>query len=173
MKYKNLYLFGLLLALAAAIIFKANVASANPSYFLPTVQTATATSTVAFMTPGTGTTTLAFDSYQNGQFFAIDNATLLTQYVASSTSSILGISIQYSNDGIDWYSDNYLAQSASTTSSVNLANPIAYTWKAAGTATSSTALKLSVPMRYVRAIYSATGANLSIWSQIVPSRQTI
>lgn len=149
------------------VLFGATAAHANALIFPKTVQTATATSTTSFLTPGAGTTTLTYDSYQNGPNRKADSATLLVQLQASSTSSVLGIKIQYSQDGIDWYGDNLQV----ATSSTNIATDNSYSWTAASTASLNKAIVFPVPTRFSRAVFTDTGANASIWAQVVPAVQ--
>lgn len=142
---------------------------ANPFYFPASVATSAATTTPAYLAIGTATSTLTFDSYAQGQTKATDKGVLLVQAVASSTSSVYLFTFQYSQDGIDWYSDN--TQPATTTSTVVTA-PQVFTFTAAGTATSSRAIPVSFPTRYVRVVTSITGAAGAVWQQIVPQRQS-
>lgn len=132
------------------------------------VSTAAATTTVAYITPGTATTTLTYDSL----FTASDQAVLFTQFAASSTSSVLNITAQYSQDGIDWYGDNLLVSTNSTSTpakSIQIGNT--YTWLAAGTATTSKAVFIPTPTRYTRVQYSMTGANGAVWGSMVAKKQ--
>lgn len=160
-------------------------ASANPSSFLPASSTASATSSVVYMTPGAATTTIYHDAYTNGQPRATDSAVLLTQMTASSTSATLGIKVEYAAEtpgvncttdptACDWYEDNLLASQNSTSSpvkSIQIAN--SYSWTAAATTRTNKAIEVSTPTRYTRTIYSLSGANAAIWGQIVPKRQSI
>lgn len=149
------------------LLLGATAAHATALIFPKTVQTATATSTTSFLTPGTGTTTLTYDSYQNGANRKADSATLLVQVQASSTSSVLGISMQYSQDGIDWYGDNL--QTATTTTDISASN--SYSWKAVSTAQLNKAIPFLTPTRFTRAVISDTGANVSVWAQVIPAVQ--
>lgn len=130
--------------------------------------TAAATTTLSYIGIGTGTTTLAYDSMFTGS----DSAVLLTQFTASSTSSVLNIGVEYSQDGIDWYSDDLLTSLNSTTTpikSIQVANT--YSWTAAGTARTSKAIEIPTPTRYMRATYSMTGAAGAVWGSIVSKKQ--
>lgn len=140
---------------------------ANPFQFVPTVQTATATTSPAFIGVGTGTTTLIYDSFTQGQIKAADKGVLLLQTAASSTSSVYAVSVSYSQDGIDYYQDNTIA----TTTVTNVGTAQSYVFTAAGTATSSRALPLSFPTRFVKVTTSMTGAAGTAWEQILPQRQ--
>lgn len=160
----------------------ASVAHANPSYFVPTVQSAPATTTVNYMTSGTATTTLpVYDSFNSGSTYKTDFAVLLEQFIGSSTSSVLNTNIEYSQDGVDWYQDGII-QNATTTQPVNItaANYYTFAWtgKQAGglagsNATSTRAIMIPTPLRFTRVVLSmpvgsAAGAT---WAQIVPIKQ--
>lgn len=177
------YLYSILgLVLAGSLGF-AIVAKANPSYFSPTIVSAIATSTVSFLTPGTGTTTLQYDTYNTGNTYKTNTAALLTQFTGSSTSAILGISFEYSQDGIDWYK-NYVIDpngQSTTTPSITFGPPSSISWKYAtvvigsstvATATSTAVITVPTPTRFVRAVYSMTGANGAIWDEWVPNKET-
>lgn len=152
-----------------AVLGFANLSHANPLFFPATAQFATATTTVQYFATGTATTTLVtFDSYSQGQPKATDKGVLLVQEAASSTSSVIQTTLEYSQDGIDWYADNTITASGVN----NTSAPIAFAWTAAGTATSSKAYSVPMPTRYVRAKFSVTGAGAAVWAQIVPQRQS-
>src|SRR4051812_48178680 len=118
-----------LVAAAVALLAPAGVAFANPSSFANGVTTGSAASTSpAYMTPGTGTsTTPVFDAYAQtvagGQTSKADYAGLLMQFSASSTVSKLIGNVEYSQDNVDWYR-NYLFDPTQTTgtSTVNAVN---------------------------------------------------
>ena len=154
-------------AIIASILFTFSQVHANSPDFNQS-STAAATTTIVYMTPGTGTTTLAYDSLDNGS----DSAVLLTQFTASSTSATLAIRLQYSQNGIDWYDDNLLSSTNSTTTAVktvNVAN--SYAWAAAAAGANLKAIDVPTPTRYVRAIYSVTGANAGVWASLVAKKQ--
>lgn len=188
---KIIYLTGIIGAMLVTLLVLFNQAKANPSYFTPTVQTATATTSPSYMTPGTSTTTLTFDShYVNtlGNNTKADSAVLLTQFAGSSTASTLHLEIEYSQDGVDWYRDNLMSLNGiSTTTQVMNVSPFnSMDWKfasstvggknltAASGATSTKAIIIPTPTRYVRVVYSlnivANGSG-AVWAQIVPSKQ--
>ena len=167
--------------------------SANPMRYVPSASTATATSTVTFMTPGAATTTLAIDSYANGQTAAFDKAILMTQFTGSSTNSVLNIGIEYSMGvagvdctstptACDWYKDNqFNFVNATTSAPYSIAVPNSYSWKFAsstqGGATTPTdralnTVTIPVVARYVRVIYTMATANGAIWGTLVPIRQS-
>ena len=190
----RLFLSGLLLAIAATILGIMNVASANPLRFPNTLRSATATSTVNYMAAGVGTTTsptldaFAQSSTSSGQpsAFAHDYATLFVQMGASSTVSALRINIEYSHDNMDWYEDtgSYYSGYATTTKPFDVGQVAQFHLGFAsstpgrvateGDATTTRAIKIATPTRYVRAIFSvpagAEGAN--VWSEWVPIKQT-
>ena len=99
---------GMIVTLALVI---GGVALANPRFFVDMSQTATATTTLSYMTPGTGTTTLVHDSHLVDQSnasrgrntTALDSLTLLVQLTATTGLPTLNIEIEDSRDGIDYY----------------------------------------------------------------------
>lgn len=143
---------------------------ASPIYFPPTTQTALATTSPAFIGNGTGTSTLTFNAYFSGSPTAARNAVLLTQFAASSTSAILTMSIQYSQNGIDWY-DNDLGSGNGTSTVTDVSSAQTYKWTPVGTATSSKAIYIITPTQYVRVVYSLLGAAGAVWGQFVPEKE--
>lgn len=145
-------------------------AKANRSYFVPTVQTATATTSVDYMRVENATLTL--DAYSSTPL-AISLATLLVQSIASTSAAVQTITIQYSQDGIDWYQDNL---STTTSSSVIALNNTQRTYTITGNATASTtriAISVPTPTRFVRATVATSTALSSVWLQWVPLREAM
>lgn len=164
-------------------IIAINTAHANPSQFVGTTQTATASTSPAFMTPGTGTTTLVYDTFNTstGNFYVNNLTELLLQFIASSTASQLNVNLEYANgyqngiaidcvanpNGCDWYEDNTtnLNGFATTTPNNIMAIIPQYQWKfasstvgqlatPAGNNRATRALSINVPTRYVRAVFT-------------------
>lgn len=152
---------------------------ANPSTFRPTVQTATATTSLSYMAVGTATTTLTMDTYSNGNTDKTNTAALLLQLTASTTSTVLVTELEYSQDGVDWYKDNLTADAtAGASEAIQTANN--YSWTFASSTlngvqvTSQRATKVvnvNTPTRYVRAVFTLTGANGAIWAQFLPHKE--
>lgn len=151
---------------------------ANPLRFPSATSFATATTSVSYFVGGTTATTtlVTYDTYSNngvsgggGSTQAMDKASLLIQFAASSTSSVLRAKLEYSQDGIDWYGDSIISP-ASGYNSVSFDN--VYTWTAGGTATSSKLVNVPTPLRYVRANFNIVGANGAIWASIQPQKQS-
>lgn len=147
-------------------------AHANPSDL--NLSNTTATTTVSYLTAAGASTTETYDTYQGGvgDPNASESAVLFTQYAASSSSAILAIRIQYSQNGIDWYDDNLTASTLGTTTqpyNVGVAN--SFTWAAVNTATSSKAITIPTPTRFVRASYSVTGANAAVYKVIIAKKE--
>jgi len=172
--------------LTALVSFPA-FAYANPSFFAIGTSTSAATTSPAYMTPGTGTsTTPVYDAYAQtfaGTPYKTETAGLLVQFSASSTNTVLGLGVEYSQDGIDWYR-NFLidgTQSGTTTSPFVLTAPFSMTWKFAsstlGTAstanptTTTAAIAIPTPFRYTRVVFSMTGGNGAVWAQLVPIKE--
>lgn len=163
-------------------------AYANPSYFANGVTTnSSATTSPAFMTPGTGTsTTPVYDSYtqttNGGVTSKADSAGMLTVFCGSSTLAVLNIAVEYSQDNIDWFRNFLLTASQMSTTTVPYAivSPFATKWQFAsstiGSATlnsicSTASLHIPTPFRYMRVVNTITGANGSIWENVVPTKE--
>ncbi len=169
-------------------LFWGGTALANPLFFPATVQTASATGTPAYMTAGTGTSTLTWDSYvAAGNYTGTLKGTLLIQLAASSTATVLRANVEYSQDGVDWYQTNALfANTYSTTSTpiIDIGQVNQYSFAFASstaglgsvgttTATSTRALPISVPTRFARFVFTlATGSTPgAVWAQFVPIKE--
>lgn len=174
------------LTIALVYAFSVSTAHAQPTYTAPTVETATATTSPRYLTPGTATTTLTYDSYvPTTNTYTPSFATLLVQFAGSSTASTLGINVEYSQDGIDWYKSTILSpySPGTTTPSINLGLTTSYSWTfasstvgggvvtAATGATSTRAIMISTPTRFVRSVVSITGAGGAVWQQFVPTKE--
>lgn len=182
------------IALLVLVVFASTTtkAHANPSYFagVPTAaQTAAATTSPAFMTSGTGTSTISYDSYiptTKIPTYKADSVGLAIQYTGSSTLSVLGMSVELSQDGIDWYSDSVLDQnnySTTTSQSVSLqqTNTMSMTFAsstlAGGAVTPANSkimtrfIVLQSPARFIRVVFSETGSNGSVWVTFIPIKE--
>jgi hypothetical protein len=178
------------LAFASATAF----VYANPMQFTATASTAAATTSPVFMTPGTATSTVRYDTFQSngttqtntGNTYLTNQTQLLVQFTASSTSSTLNINLEYSQDGIDWYADapTNVVGYATSTFSVSLNQIPQYQWKfasstigQAGALVSNNldtrSIAVNVPTRYVRAIFTcgAGGTNCTVWSTFIPVKE--
>lgn len=168
----------------------------NQFFFPQPAKTATATTSVNYMTVGKATTTVTYDSWGRsgsnqtdiGQTTGADEAILLVQLTASSTNTVLNITYEYSMDGIDWFQDNTFSMGTSSLASYLVATRNSFTWQyasstvggaavAAGTATSTKAFTVPTPTRFVRAVLSLSGVastaslNGAVWAAIVPKNQ--
>lgn len=162
------------IALATLALISAPFAHASTLQFTPQVQSAVATTTLTFIASGGSATTTALDAFAQGQIRAIDQGVLLWQNTASSTSTVVGVTTQYSQDGIDWYSDDLSLPTLATTSQpFSINTPVSFTLKAAGTAVALHATLVRFPTRFIREVFSVTGAADAIWWQFIPLRQAV
>lgn len=166
-------------------------ATANPSYFPVSSNcvlggSGTPTTSPTYITAGTATSTLNCDAYtlasNNINPLAMDSAVLLMNFTGSSTASIVNINFEYSNDNIDWYQDGFSA-SATTSSVVSIGTTRSLSWTFAsstaglgntlGNSTTTKAVPVPVPTRYVRAIFTmpAGSAAGAVWAQIIPKKE--
>lgn len=176
---KNIKFAGVIVALLALLGIMGYAASvqANPLRFPPAVTTASATTSATFLTVAGATTTLVtYDSYANngisggGSTQALDQAAVLIQLAASSTSSQLNLTVQHSQDGIDWYDDEVFTPTSAGYN--NILNPVVFTWLAASTATTSKAMVVKTPLRYMRVQAKISGAAGAVWAAIQPQKQS-
>ncbi len=154
------------------------IVSANPTYFITVPASSVATSTPTYLTSSGQATSTTLDSYvplgpgTTGTNFGFQQNAFIVSFTASSTSSILGVRFQYSNNGIDWADDNYQYPTGTTTPTVNIATYNSYIWPAVSTATTTKIIGVPTPTRYVRAILTETGAAGGVWYTWAPAKQT-
>lgn len=173
---------------ALGILVGATVAFANPSFFSTGVSTNNAASTTpAYMTPGTATsTTPVYNAYGTtaSQKFAANSAGLLQRFCASTTSTVLKTTVEYSADGIDWYANFVFdpSQTGTTTIARVITTPYSLTQQfassslqqgatAANNQCTTIATTIPTPFQYIRVVSTVTGANGSIWNQLVPIKE--
>jgi len=180
---KKITLVTIAIGLVIAIGFRVHKVSANPSYFVPTAQTATATTSPVFFQAATATTTVAiYDSWYVdtlGDYRAVDSAALLLRLGATTTPSF-HIVYEYSR-GVEgyncttqptfceWYADNYESSSTAFPGrDITISNVKTITG-AAGTTTKI--VNIPIPTRYVRVTAKVTGAPGNVWAQIIPTKE--
>lgn len=169
--------------LASALVSIPFIAGASTLYFPITSQTAVATSTLSYMTAGTGTTTPVYDAYSSGTQKKIDLASLFVQATASSTNTKYSIAFEYSQNGVDWYQDgssNFQLSTTTGATNVSTANSVYFNFASStlGGVVSATApenkiINVSTPVRFVRAVISlpSGSTNGAVWAQFVPAQQ--
>lgn len=172
-----------LIAFASLFLF-ATLASANPLYVSSKASTAIATTTVVYQGTGTATTTLVYDSYEssgtnqqnNGNITVPNTIALAIQGTASSSSAIINIACEYSDDGIDYYQNEIFP--ATTTNPINISVPNTFTFGVASSTVGGVAFNgykklftCPVPTRFVRAIITNTGAQIGFYSSFLPLKQ--
>jgi hypothetical protein len=185
-----------LIAIFSSIaLFLPTLAFANQSGFPPTAATGAATTTVAYMTPGTATTTVTYDAYNlNGtnqagavHSFAADSALAFVQFAGSSTSATLNVNEEYSQNNIDWFQGSQtLVNGNSTTTLPDSLTPVpqyqyAFASSTSGlgavtnanSATTSLAISIPTPSRYIRLIFSLKigGTNGAVWALVLPKKE--
>lgn len=179
---KILVTSSLAIAFLVALSFSGvNSVGANPLLFYSQPVNFASTS-VIYMSPGTATTTNVIDSSRVGPGYAIDSASLLIEFIASSTASTLKWKFEFSQDGIDWYSDNQeLSTNATTTTQVRDFKEFSWTFASTTvgtqTAPQSTGRKLisvPTPTRFTRTVFylPAGSTNAAVASQYVTKAQS-
>ena len=160
-----------LMAIAViAVMVIVKTASAQPST-ITFETTAIATTSVAYLVSGTGSTIFQFDNpvFGSGKIAnmqGVDSVSLYVQGAASSTATSFSILPQYSNNGLDWYS-NGIATSSTAGGAFALASSTVYTWIPGTTATTSMVLNLPVvPAQHERVVVSANGAAGAVYMEV-------
>lgn len=146
-------------------------ANAQPSTLA--IQTsASATTSVAYLTAGTASSTYQIDN--NGVFSAskvpnmqpVDSVVVNVQFSGSSTASTLLVIPQWSNNNIDWYGFN---NSSSTPGGILVlaSSTLQYQWTPqSGAATSSMAFPLpNISEQHERVIFGTSGANGALYTE--------
>lgn len=171
---KNKVSFAVVVALvviASIGVFVSKV-SAQPSTL--TVQTtATATTTVSYLTSGTGNFTYQIDSYptySSSKVFSmagIDSVYLYAQVAASSTATTYTFQPQYSNNGVDWYNAGSQG-TASGAGVVAVATSTTFTWQPGTVATTSMMFRMpDLSGLHQRIITSASGGAGAVYEEVV------
>lgn len=193
---KILALIGSLAVIALATLLLVPKVDANPSFFIVGQATATATTTLTFMTPGTATTTVVQAAANNGNTMGINAATLLVQFTGSSTASSLNVTFEYANTdagvdcsvtptACDWYKDGLLGATgvvSTTTQAVNLGTVANYTLPFAsttvggliGNATRTTRIiNVQTPAQYIRAVFTLPIGSLNgaLYAKFLPTKE--
>ncbi len=167
--------------LIAGIFFGVTHVSAMASFFLAPTKSATATTTRAWITAGTGTTTLTLPTPLSlGITTKYDKARVYGEVDATSTAqnSALSMRVEYSMDGIDWFSETSASSSAATVGLMaqdikfNIATTTAYSNTGSATRMHFSYV-IDTPAAFNRVVfYSApSGPNLSLWAAIQPIKE--
>lgn len=174
-------LIGVFLALGLSVPH----AHANPSFFARAQNgqscsgaALVSTSTFNGIAIGSGTTTVNYCA--SGANFAADSAVLDLQMSASTTAPSVGVRIEHSYDGIDWYGEVPITTNASTTDAtfgeetVTFATSSVKVKGATGSGSASRihlSFPIATPTRFTRAvIYGSTGSG-SLYAEIVAKQQ--
>lgn len=185
MKKLSIPLAAIALATLIGLFAVIGVVKANPLAF-NRFQTASATSTLAYLMPGAATTTLTLDA-QNGNNFAANSAELLIQLKASSTLTTLKWRYEYSQDAacqsapatVNWYAESINLAAATASSTVEVRDFKEYSWNYASTSIQGTqtvatpfalkAFSVATPTKCVRVIFYLPigSANAGIWAEFV------
>lgn len=146
-----------------SILFIANeVGASSQSYFV--VNNAEATTTLSTINPSTGSTTSSFIISD------ADYLQLNLQFTASTSASVLNWYYQYSDNKIDWFTEDEInAYTPGTFSLTHSSSTIVHTIQGNNTS-STTRKKIVIPnlsANHIRVVFSTTVGTSTIWSQIV------
>ncbi len=173
--------------LGGLVLLKPELTRAAISAFRTDCYSAAATSTLAYMTPGTATTTTGCNLYIDGARTATANIVVN----ASSSLAVFNVYVEESMDGQDWFpvapiqvgstSVAFNAGLRAFTSFTFASSTIGQTGIGVGSNTLGVngthnrnhyTFDIPVRMKRVRILTTLTGANAGVWQQIVPRTDT-
>lgn len=182
---KVLALVGLVaIALVSTLLF-ARSAEANPDSFFR-AQSSPATTTLNYLSPGAGTTTLATLDASQGNTFGFGSAALLVQLQGSTTpftntnyaTTTYRVDFEYSQNGIDW------ARPVASSTVSNSVGPQGFfitlgetTIGGVKVATTSPTIRIftvPTPTRFVRPVISipiGSPSNGAVWGEWVAKKE--
>lgn len=180
-KYKYTLALVIILVFFAVLfgLYKSSV-SANPQFFIRQSLDSNlfATTSVSYMTAGTATSTITVNAYNNGNNTGIGTAALLVQYTASSSTSILDHTVEYSMDNIDWFGEDALPTTFSIgdTTVHHSTTTLTHRWQGDWSNSSTTRKMISydnIPTRYVRFNFfiPAGATNGAVWFETVQGKE--
>lgn len=153
---------------------------ANPSFFIRANNLVcgnfTATTSIAYLRFGIGTTTPTFDTGCAAAGSA-DSSVLAIQLTGSSTATTLNINFEYSQDGIDWYGGPATTTTSATVLATTYSLAFASTTFAGAVGTGNgiiyRLIAVPTPMRYVRAVETlpSGSTNGAVWAEFIAKRQ--
>lgn len=181
----------LFVSMVVILLVQSKKADANPSFFLQD-KSAAASSTISYMTAGTGTTTNAFDTQGDGGF-PTDSAVLGIILHATSTGTVLNWKYEYADStanvdcsvtplSCDWFQER-LSSAVIASTTVMLQSAPVYSWtfatssNAGGvsgiTGTSTLMIDVPTPTRYVRVVFflPVGSQNGAVWSEWIGKKQ--
>jgi hypothetical protein len=178
---KKIYVFIMIMVLVVVVGTNIHWVKANPSLLLQGGASIATTTTSSYTTltgisfwqgmkAGNSTTTVKIDSF-TGVNQAIDSGTLLVSWSGSSTEAVLQIDPEYSMDGSTWYSDSLYVASTTRSTDLTSLNKFTLTFAsstdktfyangsnlggvAGESATSTRAISVNFPTRFVRYIFT-------------------
>ncbi len=186
---KKLVLVCGILAILTVFVLKSAVVNATAQLFysspqLKTSAYSTSTQQMVYSMPGTATTTFVVNSDMAGPGNALDSATILVRMMATTTGSpSIGIRVQDSRDGIDYYDRSSVITSAATTtiisgggSFINMAFASSSAIQSVTGTTTTVTQSINVPTintRFTRFILFTPigGGTYSYYSEVVPKGQ--
>ena len=162
----------IIVAIIAIVTISNREVLANSSYFPASGYLTTSdTTTVETLNPN-DQIDFVYDTYLAGSNTKSDSATLLIQSTASTSATILYIATLYSQDGIDYYEQNF---GPATTSPAYVTDVTESTyWSMSGNDDASTTMKVikvETPTRYIKIGFIGTVSTSTIWAQLVPVKE--
>lgn len=155
---------------------------AQPSYDMAATKTATATTTLNWLTPGAGTTTVTLPTPLSlGMSTKYDKAIVMFEMSATNTvvAPKMNIRIEHSMDGIDWFSETAASSSSATIGlmpsefAFNMATSSTYSNTGNTVTRLHSSLLIDTPTAYNRVVFydPVGGSNISLWAAVQPYKE--
>lgn len=191
---KNLKYF-LPAAVVLGVLALAATVYANPFYTGTKAYFSSATSTQTYLIPGVATSSsVIYDSYEqagtnqtnSGNITIPNTVALLLEGRASSTLTTITATCEFSDNydsstgNGDWYQNEIFLATSSPSQTIGTIVSYSFTYASStvgGGAVASTTNRFQklvtcpVPLRYVRAVITASGANASVNPWFIPTKQ--
>lgn len=157
--------------IAAVLSFKFGTVKAVESYFARFPVTYVATTTLNYMTPGTGTSTYVYNTWN------IDKTDVFINGQFATSSSKINFQFEYSNNLVDWFGENGVTATSNILSTQG-STTLVHTWQPSsplgdnGTATASSTRRIVVTFpdiasNFKRIVFSVPvgSGNASVWAE--------
>lgn len=172
-----------LVILSLGMFWAAPQVLAMASIFMAPTKTATATTSPAWITPGTGTTTVTLPTpLALGMATKYDKAYVMVQIAATNSpqgGGALKARVEHSLDGVDWFSEGVAtAANATNTPIANQEITLTVSTSSAYLVGASTgrvnhSFYMETPTPHNRVVFYSPigGASLSVWAAVQPIKE--
>lgn len=181
---KTLIYISIALAVIASLFIGSHYASAMASIFMAPTKTAAATSTVSLLQVGMGTTTISLATpLSMGMSTKYDMALVMFEVQSTTSPGRIGIRVEHSLDGVDWFSEAVRTTVNATSSSLvaeelifNMASTSSYILNGT-TSRMHQSFYIETPTPHNRVVFYMPrdqvnlNLNLGLWAAVQPIKE--